>query len=249
MIADRGSQVKIKLLTNAPKRWLGALHIPNLDSYQHQLAERRRLGAFGFAALGQEAAPGVPGLVALLKDSNHDDVRYCSVFALRCLGPLASNALPSLLVCLKDRDATVQDDAVIALGEIHQQPERVVPILAQFLKTNRSNIFVHMDTLLALGKFGADAMPAVPAILDCVEDIDKDVKSAALRALNEIDPSAETFLPVLLEMFRDSKVETREMSAGYLGEHFPREAEKAGVFKEFPWVNTIHTNRVSTNAP
>jgi hypothetical protein len=247
MIADRGSLVKMKLLTNTPRSWLTTLHIPPLGNYQHQLDDRRRLGAYGFAALGQEATPGVPGLIALLKD-NHYDVRYCSVFALRCLGPVASNALPALLVCLKDPDATVRDDAVTALGEIHQQPERVIPILAQFLKTNRSNIFVHMDTLVALGKFGADAKPAVPAILDCVEDIDQDVKAAALQALSKIDPSAETFLPVLLEMFRDSKVETREKSARYLGELFPVEAEKAGVFKEFPGVTIFQTNRVSTNA-
>ena len=61
-------------------------------------------------------------LIALLNDK-HPDVRYVSVFALRCLGPVASDALPSLIKCLDDPEFTVQDDAVMAPGTIrHEYP-------------------------------------------------------------------------------------------------------------------------------
>jgi HEAT repeat protein len=60
-------------------------------------------------------------------------MRYVVVFALRSLGPVAGDALPSLIKCLKDPEITVQSDAIVGLGEIHQEPARVIPIVAALL--------------------------------------------------------------------------------------------------------------------
>jgi hypothetical protein len=95
MMAATESPVRVKILTNLPKSWLTRFHLSDANAYRHQLAEKRRRGAWGFVALGLDAKPAVPELIALLhaKDS---DVRYVSVFAVRCLGPVARDALPDV---------------------------------------------------------------------------------------------------------------------------------------------------------
>ena len=47
-------------------------------------------------------------------------------------------------------------------------------------------------TVLALGKFGAEAKVAVPALLPLLNDPDRDVRSATSDALKQIDSEAAT---------------------------------------------------------
>jgi hypothetical protein len=59
---------------------------------------RKRGAAFvGFAVLGQEAAPAVPELVALVENSKSE---RCRMVAMSCLGVLGNTARPTL-PCLK----------------------------------------------------------------------------------------------------------------------------------------------------
>lgn len=189
MMASKESSLTIKLLSSMPNRWFTWAHLPSSGDYRQKVEMRRRLGAYGFIALDRDARPAVPALIGLLKDE-HADVRYVAVFALRSLGPVASDALPSLIKCLDDPEFTVRDDAVMGLGTIHQQPERVIPILIQFVEKNRSERILCRDAMDSLRMFGEQAKAAVPTLVRWLDDGVEDIRYAATNALKQIDPEA-----------------------------------------------------------
>src|SRR4051794_11588646 len=101
MMTTRESPLRIKLMSWVSSKWLARLHLPSVNGYRRSISERRRLGAYGWIALDSDAHSAVPNLIALIGDKQ-PDVRYVAVFTLRCLGPVASNAVPALLQCLTD---------------------------------------------------------------------------------------------------------------------------------------------------
>jgi hypothetical protein len=88
------SPLKLKLMALLPKPCLARFHWRDVYDYRIQ-------GAYGLIALGEDAKPSVPHLIALLNDQD-PDVRYPAVFALRSLGPVAGDAMLALIGCLKD---------------------------------------------------------------------------------------------------------------------------------------------------
>jgi HEAT repeat protein len=150
------------------------------------------LGAFGFVALGMKAKPFVPSLMALNRDQDQR-TRYLALFALRCLGPEASEALPEMIECLHDPDMTIRSEAAMGIGEIHIEPEKSVHILMDFLdkyRTDRMQWFPRDDAIRSLAKFGAQARPAVPILIGLLNDREKGIREAATNALREIDADA-----------------------------------------------------------
>jgi HEAT repeat protein len=172
-------------LALVPKRWLARFHLRSVSNYRH-------LGAYGLIALGADAKPSIPTLIALLNDKN-PDVRYVAVFALRSLGRVAGDALPSLIKCLKDPDFRVQSDAILGLGEIHQEPERVIPILVKLLdepQNPQHSVIIRGNAIWSLLHFGAQAKPAVPRLLRLLDDAHEGIRYNATNALKAIDPDA-----------------------------------------------------------
>jgi HEAT repeats len=189
MVGTHESSVKLKLLRLVPAKLQTSLPVETPAEYARAISDRRRLGANGFMALGEEARPAVPGLISLLNDTNHE-VRYLSIFALRCLGPVAREALPELTNCLADRDFDVRDDAVMAMGTMHADPEHVVPLVMAFLEKYRSDAILCSDSLGALGQFGTNAASAVPLIESFLNDKTPQIAADAANALKRIDPEA-----------------------------------------------------------
>jgi hypothetical protein len=188
MLATRESPLRIKFTSKIPKSWLTTLHIPDVAAYQQQVDTRRVLGAYGIAAFGEQARPFVPALIVLLDDKS-ERVRYLTVFTLRCLGPTADAALPSLIKCLTDPDFTIRCDSVTAMGTIHEQPELVVPLIMKFLEANRAYVVLRWQAIEALGAFKEQAKPAVPMLLGYLNDPDPQIHSQATNALKQIDPT------------------------------------------------------------
>jgi hypothetical protein len=184
-----GSPVKMKLLALAPKQLRAWFHLPTTNEYDQQVDAHRSAGASAFKALGEQARPAVPALIALL-DSKQKRVRYLAVFSLRTLGPVARDALPQLLKCLNDPEFAVRDDAVMSMGAIHEQPELSIPATTNFLANNRHDSILARDAIDSLRAFGGPAKPTVPASLPFLNDKDPEIRNAAARALQEIDPEA-----------------------------------------------------------
>jgi hypothetical protein len=192
LMTTRESPIKVKWLALAPKPWLARFHIPGVFEYRNELYMRKCLGAWGFVALGAKAKPWVPALLALNSDKDQN-TRYLAVFALRCLGPAAGEALPKMILLLKDPDLIIRGEAAMALGEIHQEPERSIPILMDFIEkyhADRSDWPPSYHAIRSLAKFGAQAKPAVPMLIGLLSDGEQAIREAATNALREIDPAA-----------------------------------------------------------
>jgi HEAT repeats len=189
MMSTRGSRAEIKLLTIIPRRWEASLHLPTTNSYANKIYEYRSVGASGFMALGELGRPAVPNLILLTHDSD-GDVRYLSFFALRCLGPVAKDALPELTNCLADPDYRVRCEAITAMGTIHTDPEHVVPLVVDFLRKYQTDQMLSSAAIVSLGQFKSDARAAVPAIQPFLNNENLWIREDAIYALMQIDPEA-----------------------------------------------------------
>lgn len=104
------------------------------------------------------------------------------------LGPGATAAIPALIQAVKGTDAMVRGAALDALGQIHGEPDRVIPLLITYLDDENLND----QAATALGNYGSLAKAAVPKIIPMLQAPDKDARVAAAAALKRIDFDAYT---------------------------------------------------------
>jgi HEAT repeat protein len=91
------------------------------------------------------------------------------------------------MVCLDDPEFTVRDDAVMAMGTIHEQPERVIPTLIQFIKKYRTDRILCRDAIESLSTFGLQARPAQSVLLELLDSDEASIRFAATNALRQIN--------------------------------------------------------------
>jgi HEAT repeat protein len=150
-----------------------------------------------FRALGAAAGTAVPELIRIYNRNISVDSQCAVAISLGCIGPAASNAVPALLARASNRQTEIGtnelvcDSAIFALGHIHAQPARVVPVLMeQLLHAPKAN--TQYAATVALGWFGADAKPAVPVLIKCYADVGNSaaMKAAVRTAIQKIDTGA-----------------------------------------------------------
>jgi hypothetical protein len=112
--------------------------------------------------------------------------RANAAWSIRELGPAAKPAVPVLVQALKGKDAIVHQAAISALGNIHSDPDLVIPLLIGYLEDDNLND----EAALALANYGSLAKAAVPKIIPLLHAADKDAQAAAVEALKKIDPEA-----------------------------------------------------------
>lgn len=103
------------------------------------------------------------------------------------LGPAAQSAIPVLQEALKGNDPMVKGPAIQSLGNIHSDPQVVIPLLVSYLGDDN----LDDEAALALGNYGSLAQAAVPKIIPLLHAPDKDAQVAAAVALKKIDPEAQ----------------------------------------------------------
>ena len=148
--------------------------------------ERNMCGAMAFASLRGNASNSVPALVQIYKENRSKESRSAVTIALGNIGPAAGRAVPCLLDAAVDSDSAIRFNALTALGEIHSQPELVVPVLVRALRNRDESRTAAED---ALGDFGADAKAAIPSLVELLND-ELPPRSFAAEALKRIDPEA-----------------------------------------------------------
>jgi HEAT repeat protein len=107
--------------------------------------------------------------------------RWLAATAFEILGQAARDATPTLLLLLDDKQTSYT--AAIALGGIGVES---IPVLTGAL-TN-THACARESAARVLGRFGAKAQSAVPALVRCTNDADESVRSFAAFALRQVDP-------------------------------------------------------------
>jgi hypothetical protein len=120
--------------------------------------------------------------------------RRCDAVAeLGAFGPAARTAVPDLVRIVKGANFNARAPAIMSLGEIHSDPEVVVPLLIECLKIDQ----LAANAAHALSAYGSQARAAVPALIAILKHRETSVRSAASEALLKIDQKAAESAGVL----------------------------------------------------
>lgn len=177
------SVLKTKLRSKLSTTWSQRL---GLDDSGGRI---RRTGAHGLAALSANASGAIPELIEVATHHPDEDGRYIAVFALRTLGPAAEPAIPFLIGCLTNSVRIIRDDAALGLAAIGRQPEVCVPALCRYLKfVGSSSGWEVKDAIAAVARFGTNARPAVPLLLELLNHSDLDIRQEVTNRLVHIAP-------------------------------------------------------------
>jgi HEAT repeat protein len=143
--------------------------------------------------LGPKAAPGIPALFQMATNSRTPDVAWSASAELGYIGP---EALPALLAIATNRQAPARGQAIVSMGAIRNlgtNANLVVPVLMKLVQHN-VGVDQGLETSLrryaiqGLGSFRQAALPAVPQLIEAMNDKDFSVRDAVTNALREIAP-------------------------------------------------------------
>ena len=185
-IGASDTALKKKLRATVPQSWHDRLELRDRSQ------EIRRLGARGIYALGTNAAPAGKALIEIATRHPDEDARYIAVFGLRKLAPIGEPVFPFLLQCLTNSEATIRDEAAIAIGSMRDRPALVVPILIQYLQSAKtsSHTYECSDAVGLLGFFGTNASAAAPVFVELLNHSSIDVRNRVTNWLPYIDAEA-----------------------------------------------------------
>jgi hypothetical protein len=157
LIHAKDSTLKLRLAALAKKQRLIKIHfVP--------AAARNVQASRAFIVLGDSAKGAVPALVRMYDENVTDESRSAIEDALAWIGPASKPAISLLMRGATNATPRVRADAYWALGDIHAEPELCVPFLMQGL--NDSYYWARLSAAHALGMFGTNAQPAIPALTE-----------------------------------------------------------------------------------
>ena len=164
------------------------------------------------AALAKVGAAGAPLLIEALNTGGLD-VRKKAAHALGQMDPPTAGTVTALLRALGDREASVRQNAAIALGAVARKaPTSAVPQLIQAL--DKGSLRIRWGAVQALGRAGAPALEAFPALLRVLAVKHTGVRKdavAALVALSKTDRAAAD--PMLVKALDSKALEVRQGAA------------------------------------
>ena len=152
----------------------------------------RSLGDFGTAA--QAAAPE---LRALLKDKD-PVVEYHAAVTLGKIGDESDATIDALVAAITSPDGRVARAAIMAVRNLHPDPERVMAVFDKVLASNDHAVVAHAIAVAV--ERGAKAVPALNAAL-------KRPRTAfiACVAIQQIGPDAAGTVPALVDLLGRTK--------------------------------------------
>jgi len=173
----------------------------------------------GFGALGAEASNAVPALIGVYEQSGCPSGRHAAANALVEIGPAADQAIPALIKSTTGTNSEVRAFALYTLGRIALQPGLVAPVLIRALgDTDREVRYQAAFGLSSFAFMGGDARPAVPALIETLQDSDAGTRCGAAQALGHIHSEPGMVVPVLIKSLHDRDPNVRTHAAAALGE-------------------------------
>ncbi|HEY2759857.1 MAG TPA: HEAT repeat domain-containing protein, partial [Pirellulales bacterium] len=156
--------------------------------------------AEAFASIGDAAVP------RLTKALENDQMQGLAVEVLRRLGPKAKDAVPALILELKDPDPEYRREVEFTLAAIGQDAKAAVPALIDHMTSDDPK--VRYTACYALGKIGPAAAAAVPKLRENIKSDDRFLKVASVWALLHIQPEDDPLkilaVPLLTKALEES---------------------------------------------
>ncbi|RKU37637.1 phytanoyl-CoA dioxygenase, partial [Candidatus Poribacteria bacterium] len=158
-------------------------------------SDARRYAKYALSNIG---TPAVPMLIEAL-NADAECVRASAAYALADMGQTASATVPALTRAAHDSSQWVRRHAMEGLGLIGQQRAAQTELseAVQALTTGLRDDFywVRDNAARALAKLGALAEPAIPTLVERLEDENRYVRFHAALALKQINtPAAQDAL-------------------------------------------------------
>jgi hypothetical protein len=128
----------------------------------------------------------LPALLTVLRDPQHPS-RGFAVNAVNVLddpGPFAEELTYALIACLDDHNT--QFGAVCTLVKLNRFPQLSVPALVGCLQSR--DMMVRKFAAVGLGNFSADAVVALPALTNLLDDPVELIRQEATNAIGKIVP-------------------------------------------------------------
>ena len=175
--------------------------------------------------LGTAAEVAIPTLTKIVEE---DEDPTLTGHAVKALGMIGRAGVRPLIAAAKS-EGFGADQALYALGELHQDAVDCLPDLITLLDADDARI--RSAAVRALGNIGRRAHVAVPHLV--VHWNDPEIKPAVVKAIGEIGPAAAAAVPQLLEALADPKLFPEAVKAlvfvGHLDDDRTREAVRVRI--------------------
>jgi HEAT repeat protein len=165
--------------------------------------------------IGPDAADALPVLVKALENRSLCDA---AVQAICAQGPSAKDAIPAIRQAIRDAEAHEEGGTCrsFALFEpLTKLGSDAVPLLVEFLEDK--DVSFQLCSAHALGRMGAGAKAAVPALMKALKSDAPAVRGEAAQALWKIEQSTAG-VPVLAALLKEKARYPAESAAQVLGE-------------------------------
>jgi len=187
----------------------------------------RQAAAEALVKIGQASIDCLNCLTRSLR-SPYSYVRARAAWALSELGPLPLETVPQLEELLHDSDPAVRMAAIRALGNIRPLATEVFSDLIKALGDSE----LRTSAVEALARIG---VPAIPHLIQALDNENREVRAGAAEALGKIGPKAKEAVQKLIEIMLNDKEDCSVLvaAARALGEIKAESPEVVSALIEF----------------
>lgn len=177
-------------------RQIGPQAVPLLAKRLPTCSESARLTIlYLLGTFGPKGLPAVKSVSSLVSDlSQSRDVRLWAARALYQFGPMATDAVPSLIDGVREGDPDVRRVSCLALARIDPERPEWLDALVADVSAASNNSEVRCAAAQAIAETEA-AKRAVPRLLPILRDSDPALCASLSEALDKIDPNWQSTLP------------------------------------------------------
>ena len=148
-------------------------------------------------------------------------IRFWSTALFRDLDPEAGDPTPHLISLLQDNDSAVRLSTAVSIGKISRCPEKAIPALLTVIKNPNEQERIRAAALTALNGYGPDAVDAIPALVDLMENGTDILAVKAADALINIGSHQDIAIDLLIKGIEDDATRFDSLAALNDAEHIP----------------------------
>jgi len=165
------------------------------------------------AEIGPDAEAAVPALAKLARSDQRPEVRREAVLALAAIGPKAASAVPALIDVVSEDEVNALP-GVFALGAIGPPAKTGEVKVRELAEGENVPLILQTLSLWTLARMNPDddqlVRRAVPRLIDALKSAEPAVRTAAARALIDLDPDPEIVRPLVEKVVADADTEVIE---------------------------------------